>query len=254
MNDGDIVLEVRAARKSFGFVSALAGVDLQLNRGEILALLGDNGAGKSTLVKAISGVSGLDEGEIRLEGELLHLRSAGDARHKGIETVFQNLAVLDNLDVAANFFIGREQPRPRWLGALGFLNKREMENEWIAHARKLGIKALNPRQEIGLMSGGQRQAVAVARAVAFASKVVLLDEPTAALGVRESAQVLELVRSLPERGISVILISHNMEHVAQVAHRAVVLRQGRVAGSMVPTRENVPQLVSMIMGVGQERR
>jgi D-xylose transport system ATP-binding protein len=118
----------------------------------------------------------------------------------------------------------------------------------------LAIKALNPRQEIGLMSGGQRQAVAVARAVAFASKVVLLDEPTAALGVRESAQVLELVRSLPERGISVILISHNMEHVAQVAHRAVVLRQGRVAGSMVPTRENVPQLVSMIMGVGQERR
>jgi D-xylose transport system ATP-binding protein len=249
MSDVDIILEIKGARKSFGFVSALAGVDLQLRRGEILALLGDNGAGKSTLVKAISGVSSLDEGEIRLEGQLLHLRSAGDARSKGIETVFQNLAVLDNLDVAANFFIGREQPRPSWLGPLGFLNKREMESAWVTHAKKLGIKALNPRQEIGLMSGGQRQAVAVARAVAFASKVVLLDEPTAALGVRESAQVLELVRSLPERGISVILISHNMDQVAQVAHRAVVLRQGRVAGSMVPTPENVPQLVSMIMGV-----
>ena len=243
------VLEVRGARKSFGFVTALAGVDFELRRGEVLALLGDNGAGKSTLVKALSGIARLDEGEIRLEGKLLHLRSAGDARRMGIETVFQNLAVLDNLDVAANFFIGREEPRPKWLGPLGFLSPSKMANDWVEHARALGIKALNPRQEIGLMSGGQRQAVAVARAVAFASKVVILDEPTAALGVRESAQVLNLIKTLRDRGLSVILISHNMDHVVQVADRAVVLRQGRIAGSAKPSKDRVPELIALIMGM-----
>lgn len=244
----DLVMEVRGARKSFGYVTALGGVDLTLRRGEVLALLGDNGAGKSTLVKAMSGIVRLDDGEIVLEGKPLHLRSAGDARAIGIETVFQNLAVLDNLDVAANFFIGREQPWPRWLGPLGLMNSKKMASEWVRHAESLGIKALDPNQEIGLMSGGQRQAVAVARAVAFASKVVILDEPTAALGVRESAQVLDLIRSLRERGLSVILISHNMDHVVQVADRAVVLRQGRVAGSLVPQPGSVPDLIAMIMG------
>ena len=248
MNTTDNVLEIRGACKSFGYISVLNGVDLQLKKGEILALLGDNGAGKSTLVKAISGILRLDEGDILLDGKPLYLQSAGDARRAGIETVFQHLAVLDNLDVVANFFIGRERPWPSWLVPLGFLNHDRMADEWIAHAKALGIKAQNPKQEIGLMSGGQRQAVAVARAVAFASKIVILDEPTAALGVRESAQVLELIKELPKRGISVILISHNMEHVTQVADRAIVLRQGLIAGSMVPKRESIPQLISMIMG------
>ncbi len=245
---GDIVLEVRGAVKSYGFVTALNGVDLQLHRSEILALLGDNGAGKTSLVRAISGIMRLDEGEVLLDGKPLVLHSAGDARRAGIETVFQNLAVLDNLDVASNFYIGREKTWPRWLGPLGFLNATREAEEWRRQAVALGIKPLDPRQEIGLMSGGQRQAVAVSRAVAFASKVVILDEPTAALGVREAAQVLTLIKSLPARGVSVILISHNMDHVLQVADRAVVLRQGRIAGSAIPSRGSVPDLIAMIMG------
>jgi len=218
--NSDVVLEVRNAVKSYGFVTALGGVDLKLHKGEILALL----------------------------GEKLSLHSAGDARRAGIETVFQNLAVLDNLNVASNFYIGREKTWPRWMGPFGFLNTTRESSGWTEVAGRLGIKALNPRQEIGLMSGGQRQAVAVARAVAFASKVVILDEPTAALGVRESAQVLRLIKSLPERGISVILISHNMDHVVQVADRAVVMRQGRISGSAVPNKDSVPELIAMIMG------
>ena len=245
---GDVVLEVREAVKSYGFVTALNGVNLALHRGEILALLGDNGAGKSSLVRAISGITPLDDGEILLEGRTLSLSSAGDARRAGIETVFQNLAVLDNLDVASNFYIGREATWPRWLGPLGFLNAAREAEGWTSQAEALGIRPLDPRQEIGLMSGGQRQAVAVSRAVAFASKVVVLDEPTAALGVRESAQVLKLIKSLPARGVSVILISHNMDHVLQVADRAVVLRQGRIAGSAVPSKGTVPDLIAMIMG------
>lgn len=250
----DIVLEVRGAVKSYGFVTALGGIDLKLKRGEILALLGDNGAGKTSLVRAISGIMRLDEGDILLEGQKLALGSAGDARRAGIETVFQNLAVLDNLDVSSNFYIGRENTWPRWLGPLGFLNASREASGWMQQAESLGIKALDPRQEIGLMSGGQRQAVAVARAVAFASKVVILDEPTAALGVRESAQVLRLIKTLPERGVSVILISHNMDHVVQVADRAVVLRQGCVAGSLVPKADSVPDLISMIMGAAPSQR
>jgi ABC-type sugar transport system ATPase subunit len=246
--NSNVVLEVRNAVKSYGFVTALGGVDLTLHKGEILALLGDNGAGKTTLVRAISGIMQLDEGDIHLAGEKLSLSSAGDARRAGIETVFQNLAVLDNLDVSSNFYIGREKTWPSWMGPFGFLNKSREATGWVGAANNLGIKALNPGQEIGLMSGGQRQAVAVARAVAFASKVVILDEPTAALGVRESAQVLRLIKSLPERGVSVILISHNMDHVVQVADRAVVMRQGRISGTAIPRKESVPELIGMIMG------
>lgn len=246
--NSNVVLEVRNAVKSYGFVTALGGVDLRLHQGEILALLGDNGAGKTTLVRAMSGIMQLDEGDIILGGQKLALNSAGDARRAGIETVFQNLAVLDNLDVASNFYVGREKTWPRWMGPFGFLNTNREAAGWKDAAETLGIKALDPRQEIGLMSGGQRQAVAVARAVSFASKVVILDEPTAALGVRESAQVLRLIKSLPERGISVILISHNMDHVVQVADRAVVMRQGRISGTAVPTKDSVSELIGMIMG------
>lgn len=246
--NSNVVLEVRNAVKSYGFVTALGGVDLRLHQGEILALLGDNGAGKTTLVRAMSGIMQLDEGDIILGGQKLALNSAGDARRAGIETVFQNLAVLDNLDVASNFYVGREKTWPRWMGPFGFLNTNREAAGWKDAAETLGIKALDPRQEIGLMSGGQRQAVAVARAVSFASKVVILDEPTAALGVRESAQVLRLIKSLPERGISVILISHNMDHVVQVADRAMVMRQGRISGTAVPTKDSVSELIGMIMG------
>jgi D-xylose transport system ATP-binding protein len=242
------LLEVRGASKSYGAIRALEDVSLQVERGEILALLGDNGAGKSTLVKAIGGVHQLDEGEIRVEGEVATPRSPAEARHLGIETLHQDLALFDNLSALANFFIGRELRRPRWLGRLALLDDRAMTREWEERLERLQVRIPSAHRDVALMSGGQRQAVAVLRAVAFAGRVVILDEPTAALGVRESRQVLDLVCRLPEHGVAVILISHNLEHVMRVAHRAVVLRQGRLAGEAVPTADNHEALVSMIVG------
>jgi D-xylose transport system ATP-binding protein len=230
------IVEVRGARKSYGAVVALDGVDLQLGRREILALLGDNGAGKSTLIKALSGVIALNEGEVIVDGRAHRFSSPSDARREGIETVYQDLAVFDNLPGVANFFIGRELARPRHLGALAVMREREMARRWRETMQELRVSLGDPRGLVGLMSGGQRQAVAVARAVAFASRVVILDEPTAALGVRESANVLRLV------------VSHNLEHVTQVADRAVVLRRGRLVGEARPTAENHEQLVSLIVG------
>lgn len=248
MADRKPVLSVRHAHKSYGFVTALADASLDLYEGEILALLGDNGAGKSTLTKAISGIVAIDGGTITLDGAPLRLHSAAEARSAGIETVFQDLAVFDNLSVSDNFLIGRETTWPRWMGPLGFVSARAERAAWRKQAAALSVGHVAPEQEIGLMSGGQRQAVAVARAVAFARRVIILDEPTAALGVRESAEILDMVRELPKRGLSVILISHNMDHVVRVADRAVVMRQGRDVGQM-PVRDGVQRdLVAMIMG------
>ena len=242
------LLEVRGARKSFGAVRALDGVDLTLNEREVLALLGDNGAGKSTLIKAISGVHTLDEGEIRLAGDPVELRSPVEARAAGIETLHQDLALFDNLSALGNFFVGRELRRPGWMGRLALLDERTMARHWQERLDRMQVRIPDPKRDVSLMSGGQRQAVAVLRAVAFASRVVILDEPTAALGVRESRQVLDLVRRLPEQGVAVVLISHNLEQVAEVADRAVVLRQGRVMGEAVPTAASHEALVSMIVG------
>jgi ribose transport system ATP-binding protein len=242
------LLEVRAAAKSYGAVRALHDASLSVDAGEVVALLGDNGAGKSTLVKAICGVHTLDAGEIRLDGAPVRFGSPLEARRAGIETLHQDLGLFDNLSAVANFRIGRELRRPHWLGRLAFLRERAMEEDWAAQLERLAVRRVGARQEVGLMSGGQRQAIAVLRAVAFADRIVILDEPTAALGVRESAQVLELVRRLPERDIAVLLISHNLEHVAQVADRAVVLRQGRTVGEAAPTAANHGALVSMIVG------
>ena len=242
------LLEIRSAAKTYGAVRALEDASLSVDAGEIVALLGDNGAGKSTLVKAICGVHTLDGGEIRLDGLPVAFASPVDARRAGIETLHQDLGLFDNLSAVANFRIGRELRRPAWLGRLAFLRERAMEDDWAAQLERLAVRRVGARQEVGLMSGGQRQAIAVLRAVAFADRLVILDEPTAALGVRESAQVLELVQRLPERGVAVILISHNLEHVAQVADRAVVLRQGRTVGEAAPTSANHEALVSMIVG------
>jgi D-xylose transport system ATP-binding protein len=245
---GPPIVEVVGARKSYGAVVALDGVDVQLRRGEILALLGDNGAGKSTLIKALSGAIVLDEGHVVIDGTPHRFSTPSDARREGIETVYQDLAVFDNLSGVENFFIGRELARPGGLGALAVLREREMARAWQDTMRELQVSLGDPQGLVGLMSGGQRQAVAVARAVAFASRVVILDEPTAALGLRESANVLRLVATLPGRGLSVILISHNLEHVMQVADRAVVLRRGKVVGEAKPTTENHEHLVSLIVG------
>ena len=243
------VLAVRHAQKRFGAVHALKDVSLEAYSGEVLALLGDNGAGKSTLVKCISGVHALDDGEVLLDGEIVSIRSPAAARRAGIETVYQDLALFDNLAPAQNFYCGREIAFPAWLPqGLRFLNKGAMDREAAAVLARLKVKLPTLDAPVALMSGGQRQAIAVARATVFAGKVVILDEPTAALGLRESRKVLDLIARLRAEGNAVILITHNMEHVVELADRAAVLRQGRLIGELKPTRANQQELVSMIVG------
>jgi ABC-type sugar transport system ATPase subunit len=243
------VLSVRNAEKRFGAVHALKGVSLDVYRSEVLALLGDNGAGKSTLVKCISGVHALDEGEIVLDGIRTSLHSPAAARRAGIETVYQDLALFDNLTPAQNFYCGREIAAPEWLPrGLRFLKKRAMDREAAAIIDRLKVNLPKFDAPVALMSGGQRQAVAVARATVFARKVVMLDEPTAALGLRESRKVVDLIKQLRSEGNAVILITHNMEQVVELADRAVVLRQGRKVGELKPDKSNRQQLVSMIVG------
>jgi len=242
-------LAVKNAQKRFGAVQALRDVSFEAYRGEVLALLGDNGAGKSTLVKCISGVHALDGGEIVLEGVAIAIHSPAAARRAGIETVYQDLALFDNLTPAQNFYCGRELARPEWLpSGLRFLRKRRMDREAAAVIGRLKVKLPKFDAPVALMSGGQRQAIAVARATVFARKVVILDEPTAALGLREARQVLDLIRHLRAEGNAVILITHNMEHVVDLADRAVVLRQGRKVGELKPDRSNRQELVSLIVG------
>ncbi|HEX7290422.1 MAG TPA: ATP-binding cassette domain-containing protein [Conexibacter sp.] len=242
------LLEVREGGKSYGAVAALSDVDLTLHEGEILALLGDNGAGKSTLIKAISGAHRLDSGTLLMDGKPVDFRSPADARAHGIETVYQDLALFDNLAAPANFYVGRELTRPAWMGRLAFLRDRTMTGETSAILERLGVSIRDVSAAIGLMSGGQRQAIAVARAVAFASRVVILDEPTAALGLRESRHVLDLIKQLPAQGVAVILISHNLDHVTEVADNAIVLRRGRNVGGAAARPEHQEHLVSLIVG------
>ena len=245
----DIVLSVVNATKRFGPVLALDGIDLEARRGEVLALLGDNGAGKSTLIKCISGVHHIDEGQIMIDGIATSLRSPAEARAAGIETVYQDLALFDNLTPAQNFYAGREIAGPSWLPlGLRFLKSRQMAEETSRVLDRLKVVLPDKNASVALMSGGQRQAVAVARASVFARKVVILDEPTAALGLRESRKVLDLVAQLRDEGNAVILITHNMEHVTELASRAVVLRQGRKVGEIIPSKTNQQELVSMIVG------
>ena len=243
------VLVVRNAHKRFGAVHAVKDVSFSAFRGEVVALLGDNGAGKSTLVKCISGVYALDEGEILLDGVTTVLQSPASARRAGIETVYQDLALFDNLTPAQNFYCGREIAFPTWLPlGLRLLKNHAMDREAAAVLDRLKVKLPRFDAHVAIMSGGQRQAIAVARATVFARKLVILDEPTAALGVRESRRVLELIVRLRAEGNAVILITHNMEHVVELADRAVVLRQGRKVGELKPDRSNRQELVSMIVG------
>ena len=249
MNEPGAVLQVHDASKRFGAVVALDGVSLEVARGEVLALLGDNGAGKSTLIKAISGVHRLDTGSILLDGEDITAAGAMAVRAHGVETVYQDLALFDNLDPAANFFAGRELSGPAWLPrGLRLMRHRQMANRTRELLDRLQVSLPDLDATVALMSGGQRQAVAVARAVAFSSKLVILDEPTAALGLRESARVLDLVRRLKDDGVAVVLISHSMDQVMAVADRALVLRRGRAVGATAPTADNHAQLVAWIVG------
>ncbi|MEO8883907.1 MAG: ATP-binding cassette domain-containing protein [Devosia sp.] len=242
-------LEVRHAVKRFGAVLAIDGVSLAAYAGEVLALLGDNGAGKSTLIKCISGVHRLDSGSIEIDGVASSLHSPADARRAGIETVYQDLALFDNMDATANFYAGRELASPRWLPrSLRALNERQMDAATRDLLDRLKVVLPSFNAHVGLMSGGQRQAVAVARAAAFAKKLVILDEPTAALGVRESRQVLSLIERLRDQGNAVILITHNMDQVVDIANRAMVMRRGRKVGEVRPSASTRQEIVSMIVG------
>jgi ribose transport system ATP-binding protein len=242
-------LVVRAASKRFGGVVALDRVDLQVDYGEVLALLGDNGAGKSTLIKCVSGVHRLDSGSIEVDGSEIAMSSPAVARAAGIETVYQDLALFDNLDPTGNFYAGRELAGPAWLPrGLRWMKRAEMARSSAALVDRLQVSLPARAATVGMMSGGQRQAIAVARSSAFASKVVILDEPTAALGLRESQQVLDLVKRLRDHGCAVIVISHAMDHVLEIADRAVVMRRGRTVGEALPRPENRARIVSLIVG------
>ncbi|MFF1572610.1 ATP-binding cassette domain-containing protein [Leifsonia sp. NPDC058292] len=244
------VLSARRLVKTYGHVVGLDGVSLELYAGEVLAIIGDNGAGKTTLIKCLTGAEIPDEGEIRLDGNVVHFRRPQDARESGIETVYQSLAVSPALDVAANMYLGRELRRPGFLGSvLRMVDTKTMRQHARAELTELGISTLQDvTVPIENLSGGQRQAVAVARAAAFGSKVVVLDEPTAALGVRESNQVLDLIKRLRDRGVPVILISHNMPHVFEVADRIHIQRLGKRAATITPQSHSMTDAVAIMTG------
>jgi fructose transport system ATP-binding protein len=243
------VLEARGLVKKYGQVVALNGTDFDLLPGEILAIIGDNGAGKSTLIKALSGALQPDEGEIHLGGEPVHFRSPRDARAAGIETVYQDLAVAPALDIASNVFLGREARRRGVLGrAFRLLDKRRMRREAARHFEELGIGIQSIAQAVENLSGGQRQGVAVARAATWARRLVIMDEPTAALGVKETRQVLDLILRVRERGLPVILISHDMPHVFELADRIHVMRLGRRVAVVTPKTHTMPEAVAIMTG------
>lgn len=244
------ILEARNLVKTFGRVVGLDGVSLSLFPGEVLAIIGDNGAGKSTLVKCLTGAETPDEGQLLLEGEPVAFKRPQDARTHGIETVYQNLAVSPALDIASNLFLGRERRRSGVLGTVfRMLDTTGMRASAATELQRLGITTLQDvTVAVENLSGGQRQAVAVARAAAFGSRVVVLDEPTAALGVRESNQVLDLVRRLRDQGIPVILISHNMPQVFEVADRIHIQRLGKCAGTITPTSHTPTEAVAIMTG------
>ncbi|WP_112809030.1 ATP-binding cassette domain-containing protein [Ensifer sp.] len=250
------ILTARGLVKRYGRVTALDHADFDLYPGEILAVIGDNGAGKSSMIKAISGAITPDEGEIRLEGQPINFRSPMDARSAGIETVYQNLALSPALSIADNMFLGREIRKPGIMGKLfRTLDRAEMEKRARAKLSELGLMTIqNINQAVETLSGGQRQGVAVARAAAFGSKVVIMDEPTAALGVKESRRVLELILDVRSRGLPIVLISHNMPHVFEVADRIHIHRLGKRLCVINPKEHTMSDAVAFMTGAKEPPR
>ncbi|MEV4068221.1 ATP-binding cassette domain-containing protein [Nonomuraea fuscirosea] len=246
------ILQARGLVKRYGHVTALDGADFDLMPGEVLAVIGDNGAGKTSLIKALTGALQPDSGEIRLDGEPVRFRDPLDARRHGIETVYQDLAIAASLDIATNMFLGREVRKPGLLGTVfRMLDKKRMREESARHMAELKIGLRSLTQPVESLSGGQRQGVAVARAVAWATNVVVMDEPTAALGVKESGQVLDLIRQVRDRGTPVVLISHNMPHVFEIADRVHVQRLGRRVAELSPRDHSMAEVVAIMTGALQ---
>lgn len=247
------VMEGRGLSKRFGHVVALDHTDFDLYPGEVLAIIGDNGAGKSTLIKVLSGALAPDEGSMSLNGKPVRFDSPMSARNAGIETVYQSLAVCPALDIAENLYLGRERRRPDILGRwFRMLDRAGMRRDARQHLSDLGILTVqNITQSVETLSGGQRQGVAVARAAAFGSKVIILDEPTAALGVKESQRVLDLIRTLKARGMPIVLISHDMPHVFEVADRVHIHRLGKRIAVLNPAEHTMSEAVAIMTGASE---
>jgi fructose transport system ATP-binding protein len=244
-----LVMQARGLVKRYGQVTALDGADFELRAGEILAVIGDNGAGKSSLIKCLSGATIPDEGEIQLDGKPVKFRSPIDARHAGIECCYQDLAVAPAMTITENLFLGREIRREGFLGnVLRMLDKKRMLETAVARMNDLKVGIRSMTQAVETLSGGQRQCVAVARAAAFAEHVVILDEPTAALGVKEGNMVLELIRRVRDKGLSVLVVSHNMPHVFEVADRIHIARLGRRAAVVTPREISMADAVAIMTG------
>lgn len=244
----DIILETRNLTKHYGGVHALQDANFTLRKGEHVAIMGDNGAGKSTFVRQITGVERPTRGEIHFDGKPVHFAGPLDAREAGIEAVFQTLALADDLDVSDNLFLGREKTRFDWLGPFRFLDYKAMRDDTLAALDKTGVKIPNIRNTIQNMSGGQRQCVAIARTATFHSKLTIMDEPTAALGVQETAQVENIIRTLKEQGEPLILISHNMRQVMDLVDRIVVFRRGRICANLRKEDTDGQDVVAYITG------
>jgi ABC-type sugar transport system ATPase subunit len=243
------ILRVNNIRKHFGGVAALKGVSFELYEGEILGIVGDNGAGKSTLIKIISGVYEKDEGEIFLYGEEVNIRNPNDAKKMGIETVYQDLALVDELDIPANIFLGREETFLGKFGRLiGLLNYRKMTINASKLLNELNVEVPNLFKKVRYLSGGQRQVVALSKVVFWGKKIVILDEPTAALGIQEAIKVLDLIKKLRERDISIIIISHNLQHIFTVVTKIMVLRRGDMVGMKSAHSTSANEIVGMITG------
>lgn len=242
-NNSKPIVEMKNIKKYYGHVKALDGVDFEIYPGEVLALVGDNGAGKSTLIKALAGVIVPDEGSISVYGKIVKIGNPMDAIKMGIGTVHQNLALVDGLNAASNIFLGREPRRARF-----FINKNKMFKDSEEIIKKLKVKIRSVRQLVGLMSGGQRQSLALGRIISTNTDIFVLDEPTAALGVVEAGQVLNIIKELRDSGKAVVVISHNLAHVFSIADRIVILRQGKVVGKVLKNETTAEEVVSRITG------
>jgi simple sugar transport system ATP-binding protein len=248
------LLEARGITKAYGNVAALTGVNFHLNSGEIVGLVGDNGAGKSTLVKTLCGAHQPTDGQILIDGEEVTFSSPKESRERGIEVVYQDLALANELSVAENIFLGREMKRSGVMGLLGAMDRKAMYASAIETLHSLAIEIKSVETRCGLMSGGQRQAVAVARAIMWGSKVLLLDEPTAALAVVESDKIAGLVTGVKEKGVGVILVSHNLPQVHELCDRVVVLLRGRVVTELHRGEYNIDDMVSWITGTALHKK